>query len=241
MKFWCTCIIPFFNEEKGLSWVLDKITKIKEFENILLVNDWSSDNSLSIAKKYKEKFKNIEIVSYNKNKWKSWAIYEWLKKTKTSHLFLFDADLKNIKINEIKNVINSIKENPEIDMWILRRIMSKRYIKLLYRELILSWQRILKTKDLKEIYKEKFNKYQLEIAINDFMEKNKKIVVRFPFSANNTFKSDKRWFLWWRKKDVSMFLDIFKYQWFFFYIKHSLSFKPYNMTKYRKIKKNNLK
>ncbi len=233
MNFWCTCIIPFYNEEEGLSSVLNKITKIKEFKSILLVNDWSSDNSLSIAKKYEKKHKNITIISYKKNKWKSWAIYEWLKKVDTSHLFLFDADLKNIRINEIKEVIKNIKQNPEIDMWILRRVMSKWYIKLFYRELILSWQRILKTSDLKNIYQKKFNKYQLEIAINDFMEKNKKTIVRFPFSAKNTFKQDKRWFLWWRKKDMSMFLDIFKYQWFFFYIKHSLSFKPQNIKKYK--------
>jgi hypothetical protein len=54
---------------------------------------------------------------------------------------------------------------------------------------------MLKTADLKEVYKNTFNRYQLEIAINDFMHKNKKIVVRYPFSAENTFKQNKRGFL----------------------------------------------
>lgn len=73
-------------------------------------------------------------------------------------------------------------QHPEIDMGILRRIQAKRYVKVLYRELILSGQRMLKTQDFKEVFKKKFEKYQLEVAINSFMEKNKKIVVRYPFS-----------------------------------------------------------
>lgn len=240
MKYWCTFIIPFYNEEKLLPNVIKKITKINNINNIFLVNDWSRDNSLKVAKKYSKSHKNIKIISYTQNKWKSWAIFEWLKKVVTNYVFLFDADLKNIKIKEIENVINTMYNHSKIDMSILRRIMPKRYIKLLYRELILSGQRMLKTSDLKSIYKNNFNKYQLEIAINDFMEKNKKNVVRFPFSAENTFKSKKRWFFNWRKKDISMFLDIFKYKWLFFYIKHSLSFSPYNIKNYIKMEENKM-
>jgi glycosyltransferase involved in cell wall biosynthesis len=47
---------------------LDKITKIKEFEEIFLVNDGSLDNSLSIAKKYEKNFTKIKVISYKKNK-----------------------------------------------------------------------------------------------------------------------------------------------------------------------------
>jgi hypothetical protein len=53
---------------------------------------------------------------------------------------------------------------------------------------------MLRTSDLKKVYKNKFNKYQLEIAINDFMDRNKKTVIRCPFSAENTFKQNKRGF-----------------------------------------------
>gem|GEM_PF-6511689 len=50
----------------------------------------------------------------------------------------FDADLSNIKTNEIELMIESMYQDDRIDMGILRRITSSRYIKLLYRELILS-------------------------------------------------------------------------------------------------------
>jgi len=65
-------------------------------------------------------------------------------------------------------------------------------VKLLYRELVLSGQRMLRAEDLCKVFEEKFDRYQLEIAINTYMYKNKKIAVRYPFSAENTFKSQKR-------------------------------------------------
>lgn len=105
---------------------------------------------------------------------------------------MFDSDLKGIKINEISYMIKDIYRHPEVDMGILRRIHAKRYIKIFYRELVLSGQRILKTQDLKEIFKKKFERYQLEVAINAFMQKKRKIVLWYPFTGENTFKSEKR-------------------------------------------------
>lgn len=235
----CTCIIPFYNEKDWIIDVLSKITQISKFDKIILVDDGSTDDTFDVARNFikNNKFENIEIVSYKTNKWKSQAIYEWLKIVETDYVFLFDADLKKVKIDEVIRVIDSMYENETIDMWMLRRVLSKWYIKLLYRELILSGQRMLRKEDLLEVFKEKFDRYQLEIAINTYMHKNKKIVVRYPFSAENTFKSQKRWFWGGWRRDMLMFRDIFKYQGFFFYIKHSFSFNPYSLEKYNKLKK----
>lgn len=233
----CTCIVPFYNEEDRILGVLDKITKIKYFEKIILVDDGSIDSGKKTVEDYINKYKliNVELISYDKNKGKSHAVYTWLQKVVSNYVFLFDADLTNIKNEEINFLINSIYKNPKIDMWILRRIYAKRYIKILYRELILSWQRMLTTTDLKNIFKNKFDKYQLEVAINTYMQKNKKTVVRYPFSANNTFKSQKLWLLKWLKKDFSMYQNIINYQWVGNFIKHMFLFKPINIKTYSKI------
>jgi hypothetical protein len=142
--------------------------------------------------------------------------------------------LSNIKIHEVIRLIETMYRYPEIDMWILRRIYAKRYIKLLYRELILSWQRMIRTNDLKNVFKNKFDRYQLEVAINTYMHKNKKTTVRFPFSAENSLKSDKWWFWKWWKRDFFMYKDIIEYQGFFNFIKHIFLFKPYNIKTYQK-------
>lgn len=236
MKKTCTCIIPFYNEGERIIGVLNKITKNQNFDKIILVNDGSIDSWEKIVKNYikKNKLTHTSLISYKQNKWKSHAVYRGLQKVTSKYVFLFDADLTNIKNKEINFLINSIYKNPEIDMWILRRIYAKRYIKILYRELILSWQRMLTTIDLKKIFKNKFDKYQLEFAINTYMQKNKKTVIRYPFSADNTFKSQKLGLIKWLGKDLSMYKNIINYQWFSKSIKHMFLFKPIDIKKYIK-------
>jgi len=231
---WCTCIIPVYNEENGVVNVLKKIAKIKHFNEVIIINDGSKDNSLKNIQKFikTNSYKHIRIISYKKNKGKTHAIYQGIKKVKTAYVCTFDSDLKNIYKKEIIYMIEHMYKNSEIDMGILRRMHAKRYIKIFYRELILSGQRIMKTKDIKEVFKEKFEKYQLEVAINTFMEKNRKTTVRYPFSGENTPKRDKRWLFTGIKKDINMFRDIFKYQGIIGYIKHSFSFSPINEKKY---------
>lgn len=236
MKKTCTCIVPFYNEEQRICWVLEKLIQIPLFDTIITVDDGSSDNSKNIVKKFIEEHPSstISLISYNKNQWKSKAVYEWLKNVTTEYVFLFDADLSNIKIHEVIKLIKTVYDHAEIDMGILRRVYAKWYIKLLYRELILSGQRMMRTEDLKKVFHQKFDRYQLEVAINTYMHKNNKTTVRFPFSAENSFKADK-WGFWnWWKRDFFMYKDIVGYQGFFNFIKHVFLFSPYNIATYLK-------
>jgi glycosyltransferase involved in cell wall biosynthesis len=236
MKSTCTCIIPFYNEEKRIWNVLEKLIQISYFDHIILVNDWSTDKGKNIIEKFIDEHRShsISLISYQENKGKSHAVYEGLQKVDTDYVFLFDADLTNIKIHEIITLIENMYNHPKIDMGILRRIYAKRYIKLLYRELILSGQRMMRTADLLQVFKEKFDRYQLEVAINTYMYNHKKTTVRFPFSAENSFKADKWWFWNGWRRDFFMYKDIIGYQWFFKFIKHVFLFSPYNIKTYLK-------
>ena len=71
---------------------------------------------------------------------------------------------------------------------------------------------MIRTKDLLNIFDEKFDRYQLEVAINMYMYNHKKTTVRFPFSAENSFKSDKWGFRNGWKRDFLMYKDILGYQ-----------------------------
>lgn len=232
----CTCIVPFFNEEKWIVRTLNKLIQIPFFDSIVTVDDGSNDLSKTLVQQFIKEHpeKHIVLVSYPDNKGKSHAVAEGLKKVKTDYVFLFDADLTNIKTKEINTLISSIYDNPEIDMGILRRIYAKRYIKFLYRELILSGQRMLKTNDLKTIFTQKFDKYQLEIAINTYMQKHKKTVVWYPFSGNNSFKTDKRGFWDGWKRNIFMYKDIIGYQWIYSFLKQVFLFDPCSIKTYSK-------
>jgi hypothetical protein len=63
--------------------------------------------------------------------------------------------------------------------------------------------------------------YQMEIAIDSYMYYNKKLWVRYPFSAENTFKKEKYWLLNWFKREFNMYRNIFRYKGFFEYVKIS--------------------
>jgi glycosyltransferase involved in cell wall biosynthesis len=232
----CTCIIPLFNEEERILWVLRTLITIKYFDQIILVNDGSSDKSKKVIEEFLKNNNSdrVQLVSYEENRWKAAAVHEWLKQARGSYVFLCDADLQHIDPEEIITMIKSVYAHEDINMGILRRSAVAWHIKFLYKELILSWQRVLRTDDLHEIFKDKIDRYQLEMAINLFMEKHKKLVVRYPFSADNVYKREKWWFWNGRKRDLLMYKDIFWYQGVLSFVRHSYHFQPKSITTYNK-------
>ena len=231
----CTCIIPFYNEEDRIISVLSELLKIKEFDAIILVNDGSKDNWWNIVKNYIKDFRKVKLIEYSHNHWKSYAVKQWLSQVKTNYVFFFDADLQGVKKEEVEQLIKSLYQHPEIDVWILRRIYTKRFVRMFITDLLLSWQRMLKTDDANNIFAWKMSEYQMEIAINTYMYNNNKVGVRYPFSAENTFKTEKYWQLNWLVREINMYRNIFSYKWFIEYVKISAYLVLKNIKSYRKI------
>lgn len=232
----CTCIIPFYNEETRILSVLSELLKVKEFDEIILVNDGSADNWWNIVKNYIEDLKHVKLIEYPHNHWKSYAVKQWLSQVKTEYVFFFDADLQWVKKDEVEFVIKSLYSHPEIDVWILRRIYTKRFVRIFMTDLLLSWQRMLKTDDANKIFAWRMSGYQMEIAINTYMYKNKKKWVRFPFSAENTFKREKYWAFDWLIREIKMYKNIFHYKWFVKYVIISANLRLKNIKSYEKLK-----
>jgi glycosyltransferase involved in cell wall biosynthesis len=65
-------IIPVYNEEKTIQFVLDKIKKVELISNIkkeiILVNDASKDGSKFIIENYMNKYGNMDIHFYEHKK-----------------------------------------------------------------------------------------------------------------------------------------------------------------------------
>lgn len=85
-------IIPVFNEEKTISFVLEKLLhlNISWKKEIIVVNDGSTDKSLSIIKK----FPGLKLISYRKNKGKGYAVAQGIKNSTGDYLLIQDADLE---------------------------------------------------------------------------------------------------------------------------------------------------
>ncbi|MBI4028879.1 MAG: glycosyltransferase family 2 protein, partial [Candidatus Blackburnbacteria bacterium] len=143
----CTCIIPFFNEYDRILKVLDEVLKVKLIDEIILVDDGSTDSTTEIVKKH---YPSLKILNNLRNLGKTGAIKIGLQQAKGDYILLLDADLRNLNYNEIEAAITKIRDGRGIDMIVLRRINAPFFIKLVRGDILVSGERILKKEDLKK-------------------------------------------------------------------------------------------
>lgn len=93
-------IIPVFNEEATISLILDRIVKVRllkrVIKEIIIVNDFSNDNSDSIISDYIDKNSDLDIkyFKHKSNRGKGSAINTGIKKATGDFLIIQDADLE---------------------------------------------------------------------------------------------------------------------------------------------------
>ena len=90
-------IVPCYNEEESLPIFYCEITKVlkKEEYELLLVNDGSSDNTLSIMKDMAKKDKHVLYLSFSRNFGKESAMYAGLCNAKGDYVAIMDADMQD--------------------------------------------------------------------------------------------------------------------------------------------------
>lgn len=217
----CTCLIPFYNEGERLIYTLRELSKVKSIKEIICVNDGSDDNSLDLINTF---FPNIKVINTTVNRGKSAAIGEGLSHVNTELVMMFDADLSNIKTEEIDNALYKMQQSNSIDMIILRRVVESSFLSLIRHDIVMSGQRILKVDDLKKVLDTKPKKYEIEMAINVHMMKSNKEVYWMPITTKNLQKITKFGFI----KSFRLYIDAitgyFTYDGFFGYLKQIFYF-----------------
>jgi len=103
-----SAIVPAYNEEKTVGKVLDVLTSSNIPDEVICVNDGSTDNTLNEIKKYKE---DIVIIDIGENKGKGNALAEGIKKAKGDILLFLDADFTNLKTIHIETILKPILNN----------------------------------------------------------------------------------------------------------------------------------
>ena len=182
-------IIPAYNEENKIKDTLESIKDIKEIDEIIVVDDGSSDKTSEVAKSVKSD--KIHVITQSHNRGKGYALNNGLKEAmkKADIIGFLDGDLGNTA-SEVEKLITPIINN-ECDVTIAKFPPAKKkgglgFVKNLAKESVkemtgveltstLSGQRIFK-KEVLEIFDEIPFGYGVEVGMTiDILKNNFKI------------------------------------------------------------------
>jgi glycosyltransferase involved in cell wall biosynthesis len=183
-----SAIVPFYNEGNRILYVLDILKDLQNVDEIICVDDGSTDNAIE---KVRERDTNIIVLENPYNQGKSAAIAKGISYASGEYIFLIDADMSNLRKDELETAITKAKQ-ADISMIILKRVHDHLGAKLTRGDVLVSGERILKKSDLLEVLKTNPRHFQIETAINLYMMNNKKIVYWYPHSGKNFHKIKKK-------------------------------------------------
>ncbi len=102
--------MPCYNEEKTIeSAIIKSMENLSTKDNLLVVDDGSTDKSNFLIKNLANKFSNISLIKHEKNLGKGASIQTALKKVKNEIVIIQDSDLE-YNPGEYKKLINPILE-----------------------------------------------------------------------------------------------------------------------------------
>lgn len=194
-----------YNEEREIektviSWINYLKKKFKKFE-IVITDDGSTDNTVTILNKLKKKNKEIKVYKFKKNLGASIAFNNSIKKSKNNYILVNDSDnqfpinnfinlWKEIKYNKHDVIIGSRNRLKELTFLSIGSYISGKIMNIIYRSNIKDFNcalKLAKSKVLKKINLEAVGlNYSIEMtaklietnsrltSVNVFHNKNKK-------------------------------------------------------------------
>lgn len=100
-----TAIVPFLNEEKTVASVVEKLIKHPLIDEIICINDGSTDRSVKRLQKFHN---SITLINLKTNKGKGYAMSVGIKKANGIVVAFFDSDLINFTNAHITTLLTPI-------------------------------------------------------------------------------------------------------------------------------------
>lgn len=157
-----TAIVPCFNEADRIEEVLSILTKVKLFNEIIVVDDGSTDDTFEKVKKFP-----VQYLRNSKNQGKASAMNRGVQTSTGDILFFCDADLKGLQPEIIEEIVRPVIEE-KTDMFIGMRANKLQHLTKF--SALLSGERALNRdlwEKLPDYYKKKF---RIEIGLNKYAQ-----------------------------------------------------------------------
>ena len=158
-KISLTAIVPVHNEELFLKESIDRLLKINIVDQIIVVDDCSTDNSLNILNELESQNKKLKVFQSNSNVGKGGAIKIGFDNISSEYVIIHDADLE-YNPNDIYKLFEKIL--PTKDNFILgtrftskskHQIYRRTYFANKFLSLLFSILYSIKVTDLATCYK----------------------------------------------------------------------------------------
>ncbi|GAX90561.1 glycosyltransferase family 2 protein [Effusibacillus lacus] len=92
-----TLIVPAYNEAANIPQVLRIVAEMPDFQEIIVVDDGSSDSTAEVASKF-----GVKVIRLEENQGKGGAIAAGVKASGTPFLTLLDADLVGLQPRHVR-------------------------------------------------------------------------------------------------------------------------------------------
>ena len=106
-KHCVSAIVPAFNEEKTVSNVISILQSLSIINEVICINDGSTDSTKEILGKFKDN-KKVKVINLDKNEGKGNALAVGIKHAKGDILLFLDADLINLTEDHIHSLLKPL-------------------------------------------------------------------------------------------------------------------------------------
>ncbi len=211
-----SAIIPAYNEWPRIEKMLEAIIGCKELDEIIVINDGSTDDTKEKIKKFTDP--RIIFINKERNGWKLKAVFDGVEKSTGSHIVMVDADYIGFKSDFLSQIIKPVQEwkyDTTMIMW-----RNSMFICKLMKHDIFSGTRVLP----KEIFantKEYLSGkgFSLEVKINEEIYQRKFRVKSFYFPE--VYNPPKGWKQIWIQQPIHILSSyslwkIWKHMWYIY-------------------------
>lgn len=199
-------IICAYNEAKNIGRVLGVLSDISWIDEIVVVDDCSTDGTEQESKKYQR----VKVIRHDKNHGKGGAIASGVEAANNNLLIFLDADLIGLNEMQLKQMLAPVLFTGEAKMTL--GVFGKGEITAtnIANRIIpgISGQRVIDKKDLPPVSTFKNKRYGVDILLTRHLPEDEIIVVELAGLSQVT-KEDKEKFFDALKDRVKMYKDIY--------------------------------